>query len=785
MKNHKTGIITEKDIQAITRIVRQNWYIPLIFLIAAYVLAYIYSYKLTNIYQVSTQILFNAKDFYDKSLISEENLYSSVYNAYIDNSNQIRIIKSYDIMEETIEKLKDVLQVSYYIVGKVRTTEQFSGMPFKVKVYNINPDYYETPIKFRIINYASYELIINKNNTSIVKKGFFDKELIDTDLSILVTRTDNLTMQTAFALSTIHYEIVIHSKEHLTNQYMSTLKVVNPDYTNILKISLEDIIPERAILILDTLNNVYIKSTLKTRLELNEKTLQYIDKQLSEISETLKSVEDSMQSYKDIHNVLDLDWEQQNYLNKLTEYESKKDQLKMQIESLNDLEKYIIEDKDPQFLPPNVFILEKQGFLPSAVTELYQLQLKLNDQYGSNTDNNPNIANLKQNIRRLKQDLLIYITNSRKATYKLLENLNNESNTFISKFKYIPPKQREILNIQRRLDINQKLYSFLLEKKANTRIARASITPNVKVIEKPRNLGIVKPDKSKIRNTFLSFGLGISILIIIIRTLFFVKISDEEHLKELTNLPLIATVPYQKNINENTIISIEEPYAPITDSIRTLITNIKYVAHHTSTKKILFTSFLPNEGKTFLSINLSAMLAKYGKKVALVELDLHKPKIFSTLKLTPGKGIINLLSNQATIDEIKHPSFIENLDVFPSGKDSPPNPSDLLFSDKLHELFQYLETNYEFIIIDTPPSGLLADALYLMQFSDVQIFTIHAKIATRRTIKFINQLVHEHKISNIYVLLNSIPIKATRYYSYHEYRYGYTYRYGGYGYKKY
>lgn len=787
MENPKTGIISEKDIQVITRIIKQNWYIPLIAIIVSYIAGYFYTYKLTNIYQASTQLLVNIKDFYDKSIISDENMYSSAYTAYIDNSNQMRVIKSYDIMEETIDKLKDVLQVSYYIVGKVRTTEQFSGMPFEIKVKNINPSFYEVPIKFKIKNYASYQLVIDLNGQQIIKEGNFDKELIDPDLSILVSRTANLTMQTAISFSAINYEIIIHSKDFLINNYINTLNVENPDYTNILKISIEDVIPERAIIVLDTLNNVYIKSTLKSRLELNEKTLQYIDKQLSEISATLKGVEDSMQYYKDVHNILDLDWEQKTYLDKLTDFESQKNQLKMQIESLNDLEKYIIEDKDPQFLPPNVFIMEKQGFLPSAVTELYQLQIKLNDQYGSNTDNNPNITNLKQNIRRLKQDLLTYITNSRKATYKQLENLENEINTFVSKFKYIPPKQRDVMNIQRKVEINQKLYSFLLERRANTRIAKASITPNVKVIEKPRNLGVVKPDKNKIRNTFISFGLGLAILIVIIRVLFFVKISDEEQLKELTNLPLLGVVPHQKNINENTVITVEDPYSPVTDAIRGLITNIKYTSKDIPVKKILLTSFLPGEGKTFLSVNLAAMLAKADKKTALLELDLHKPRIYSALKLTPDKGIGAYLSNQAEIHEIRYKCFVNNLDVFLAGKETPPNPSDLLLSSKLNDLMAYLQTNYDYVIIDTPPAGLLVDSIYLMQFSDLNIFTVNSKIATRRTIKFINQLAKENKVPNLYLTLNGISVKKSGYYKYSKYgyKYGYGYGYGGYSYKKY
>ncbi len=620
------------------------------------------------------------------------------------------------------------------------------------------------------------------NNNTIKKRGQFDKELVDVDFNLLISRTPNLTMQTALALAKINYEVVVHSKEFLISKYIQTLKIENPDYTNILKLSIEDVIPERAIIVLDTLNTVYAQSTLKTRLDLNEKTLLYINKQLEEISANLKGIEDTMQSYKSYNNILDLDWEQKNYLTKLSDYEAQVGQYQMQIEALNDLEKYIIEDKDPQFLPPNIFIMEKAGFLPDAVTELYKLQLDLNDKYGTNTDNNPNITNLKQNIRRLKQDLLIYITNSRKATFNLIENLNAEINQYVSKFRYIPPKQRDILNIQRKIDINEKLYSFLLEKRANTRISKATITPNIKTIEKPRNIGVVKPDKPKILNSFLSFGFGLAIVLIVLRVLFVVKITDTEHLKELTAIPLIGTIPFQKNINESSVVSVEEPYAPISESIRNIITNIKYSSKDKPIKKILVTSFLPGEGKTFLSINLAAMLAKSGKKIALIELDLHKPRIYKALKLNPEKGISAFLSQQAEADEMLYPTFIENLDCYLAGKDAPPNPSDLLLSNKLNEMIHHLESKYDFIIIDTPPAGLLVDPIYLMQYADLNIFTINAKIATRRTVKFINQLHKENKIPNLFLVLNGINIRKHGYYSYYGYGYKYGKKYGKYGY---
>ena len=306
-------------------------------------------------------------------------------------------------MKEAVLKLKDRLQISYFLIGRVRTTEQFSGCPFHVKVTTINPGLNEVSFNFKIKNYNEYTLSYFVNGIEVIKPGVFDKELVDTDLNILVTREANFNRNTAEQLASLNYSIIIHDLSNLIFQYQQSLAVQNPEYTNVLVLTLDDVLPERAVLILDSLSRVYINKSLNSRFELNERTITFIDKQLDEVSASLKQTEDTMENYKRQRAILDMDFEKQDLLGKLSDFDKQKSKLHLKIDALNDLEKYIIEDRDPQFLPPNVYLVDNDAFLITSVNELYSSQIKLNQSLGFSKEVNPNIIEIRQGLKQLKQ----------------------------------------------------------------------------------------------------------------------------------------------------------------------------------------------------------------------------------------------------------------------------------------------------------------------------------------------------------------------------------------------
>ncbi len=778
--NKKQAIITQKDFNMIIRIVKSNWWVPILILPVFMAIGMFYVYRLTTVYKASTEFLIKSEDqYYKNNVLSDASFYSS---SFIDNSNETRIIKSYDLTSQTVGRILDEIQVSYFIVGKVRTTEYFHNMPYKIHVNGLNPDLYEKIFDFKVVNKDKYEITYESNGKNITKKGFFNRDLVDLDLHIRVDWLEGFNEETANNLREIFYQFSIHSKENLISEIRTNLRVDNPEYTQILKIELKDVIPDRAVMILDTLNKVYSENKLKSKYELNERTVAYIDRQLNEITFSLKSIEDTMQNYKEKKSIINLDWQQTDFLGKISTYDGQRSQLQLQVNALNDLENYIIEDKDPQFLPPNVFIFEKQGFMSTSVMDLYNKQIELNKAFNVARASNPVIADLQTSIKKTKQDLLTYIYNTRKATEQQIKNLNAEILDYINEAKLIPAKQRDLLNIQRKATVSEQLYNFLLEKKASTKIARASIVPDVKIVEAPRFIGIDSPDKAKIQQQFISVGLVLSLIIIFIRSAYFSKIKTVEHLKDLTSLPLVGVLPLIRNKESEGLIVDQEPNSAIAEAFRSMRTNLQYANIDVDAKTYLVTSFLPGEGKTFTSSNLATLLAKAGAKTVLIELDLHKPKIFRRFGLpAQSKGITTYITGQSTFEEIITATHVQNLWCLFSGP-VPPNPSDFVLSDKLRDLIEKAKTEFDYVIIDTPPAGLLSDSMYLLQFTDASIFVLNTKTSSKKVITFLEGVIANNNLKNVLLLLNGVTKTSRRYY----YRgYGYSYGYGyGYGYGK-
>ena len=778
--NRKQAIVSQKDLNLIWRIIKANWWVPLLVLPVFYAIGAFYIYKLTPVYKASTEFLVQANDeYYKNNVLSDASFVN--YNAYIDNSNETRILKSYDLASQVVNRLIDEIQVSYYIVGKVRTTEYFRNMPFKVKVNTINSALYEKVFDFQVLNAREYKISYELNGDNKEITGRFNEDLLNLDLPIRVEWAANYSEKSAAALNDILYQFSIHSKDFLISTLRYNLSVTNPEFTRILKLDLLDVIPDRAVVVLDTLNQVYAERKLKSKYELNERTVEYIDKQLDEIRFSLKSIQDTMQSYKRSKSIINLEWQQQDFLSKISTYDGQRSELQLQLGALQDLEKYIVEDRDPQFLPPSVFVFEKAGFLNTATQELFNKQIELNKASSTARETNPIVSSLKESIKRTKQDLLIYISNTRKATQKQIENVNAEILAYINEAKLIPGKQQDVMNIQRQATVSEQLYNFLLEKKASTKIARASIVSDVKIVEAPRYAGIDSPDKSKISKQFLSLGLLVSLILIAVRLFFYSRIRTLEHLKEVTSLPVIGVLPKVKAEESQGVVVDTAPSGLMAEAFRNFRTNLQYASVDNQAKTYLVTSYLPGEGKTFTSTNLAAMLAKSGRKTVLIELDLHKPSVYKRLGLSaPEKGLTTAISGQHSYEEIVQQTQIPNLHCIFAGP-IPPNPSEFVLSQKLQDFITRAKNDFDFVIIDTPPAGLLSDSLYLIQYADASIFVLNTRSTNKKVVNFVEEVIAANNLKHVHLLLNGV-VNAKRKYYYQGYGYSYGYGYGyGYG----
>ncbi len=772
------GGFSLNDLAKILPIVRKNWWIVVLFGAIAYTIGVFYVYKLDKIYASSSSLLLESNDDYNPGSVISENTkyYGNSYKTFVDNSNEIRVLRSQDLIEKALLKLD--FDVSYFLVGRIRTTEVYSGVPFSIKIFVLNNSLYEQKMKFRIVSKNDYELTFLFDGKETKVDGKFNEELENPQMRILVSKKSNVIGSAITGPNMANYLIQPHRLADLTKLFLDHLSVENPDYTNVLKLTSQDVLPERSTKFLDTLASVYMENSLISKLEINKSTLFFIDRQLEDVSNILDNIEDTLQQFREKNSVIDLDRQAGQYFDRYSGYEGNKKALELQQKSLDDLENYVIADRDPTFLPPSAYILENDQFQVSTLDDLYNKRQALSSVLLIGTSQNQAVKNLRNQIDSTKRDILIYIKNSRKAINEKIEGVNTEIGYYNDQLQMLPLKQRGLLNIMRRQKAFQDMFVFLLQKRANAIISKAAIIPDVKIIERPRNVGVVSPDEKKIIYTFLGVGLILAFILVFVRVILFHRIETFEELKSSTELPILGDIVFDKMMKELSLAVEHDPKSPMAESFRTVRTNLQYMSTDEKAKVIVLTSNNPGEGKTFCSLNLSAAIAKTGKKVVLLELDLHKPRVQKGLNLPSGKGISTVAIGKDKIEDVIVKTQIENLDTILSGP-LPPNPSELVTSKAMKDIFEYCKAHYEYVIIDTPPIGLISDAFVLVREASILIFVLNTRFASRESLQNAHEIASLNPDVHFGFILNGVKRRKSKYY---YNRYGYNYKgYGSYG----
>lgn len=776
------SIIDAKDLRYFIRIVSKNWYFVVIALLLSAVMSYLYSYKLPDIYGATTQIMLKDNEVYDY----QSQVYKTLgyQQSYTDIVNQKRVLTSYDLVDATLAKLD--FDVSYYIVGRFKTTQVYAALPFTVHMDILDPQLYERPFDLHVLDSSKYELSFDRSGKLVTQEFRFDEEVRDpgNQFMLRVARSPYSGGAGLERATGTDYQFIKHERSSLVKKYKSRINVENQEFTTILDVTAEDEVGVRAKMFLDTLSKVYIQYSLQSEFDINQNTMTYIDRQLAEVTVILEQHEDELQSYKESKDILNLGREEGLYFTEMVGFDHQRRARELEVQSLNDLEDYILSNNDGKLLPPAIFIAE-DVFLQKTLGLLYSMQMDRNKDMFTGTADNIAIQRLDSVIQMNKANLLAYIKNARSAIKGKIGDLQEQVGDYESMIRKLPKSQRDILNIERRMQVNERMYLFLLEKRASTVIARAGIIPKTKVIESARSLGVVRPDKMKIFYTFMLGGGVLSMLVVFVRVMFYDRIENADQLKEHTTLPIFGEIINSEKAEENYVVVDSDPKSAITESFRTVRTNLEYVEGEPGRGKVvLVTSYRPNEGKTFCSVNLTAILAKAGKKVLLLELDLHKPKVSTGLGMTSTIGLSTVLVGKANWREVVMPTQFENFDVILSGP-TPPNASELVLSKHLGELFREAALEYDYVLIDTPPVGLITDALLMMRHVDATLFVVNTRFASKDHVLNALEVLQANPAKNTGFILNGVRIKKSKYYYNTNYGYGYRYAYGygsGYGY---
>lgn len=776
-------LIETKDLLFVWRLFLKNIGFIVLLPLLAYGIAYVYTYRLTNIYGAKSELLLKSNETYDY----QDPIYKGLgaYGIYMDVQNQIRILNSRDLIGEVIDKLK--ISTSYYIVGRIKKVEVFETLPFLSEVTVLNENVYEAPIKITILDTEQYQLSYMSGENSLTVVHNFDSDLFLPDFTLNLKRRYFFDQSNLGSLKSSDYELVFHSRNYLISKYQSSLTVENIEHTSVLQLNVQDELAQRAVYYLDTMAHTYVEYSKRIQLEVNENTLDNIQKQIDTLSGLIAEKENELLSFKDQNAILNLTKEEDDFFIEYVSYGKIKRDIEQKKSSINSLLKYLNSTEDTRVLPPSLYIESEDIFLKDAISLVRSKQIEYEIKKTQESESNLGMGNKRKEIALLKNDIKLYLSNLLKALDDELAQTNTYINTYKNDIKKLPKSAQGVMNIQRELDVNNKMYLFLLEKKTNTLIARAGIIPQVRIIEKTVGTGIIYPDKTKMIRLFVLGGLLLAFLIAIIRKVFFERIEGLGQLSEVTNMNILGGIPHVKKLElENYLIVENNPKSHINESFRTVRTNLSFMGD-TSTKsraqKIMLSSFFPGEGKTFCSVNLANLIAKGEKRVLLIDFDLHRPKVHKTYKMKNGIGVTNYIIGKAEFDDIIVRDVFPNLDVITAGPIAP-NPSELILRDRVAELFAEAETKYDFVIIDTPPFGLLNDTLELTKYADSFLIILNTKFARKRGVEHIAEMLRKFDNVSKGLVLNGIKeSKFQYYYSKYTYKYSYSYNYGySYGY---
>ncbi len=747
------NLIDSKDIKKGLSTITKNWYWFAIFIGLGVIIGGAYLYNATKFYGATTELLIKPQKDPFKDALSES---LPTAPRKEDIANEVKIIKSTKLIDETINKLN--LDIGYYIEGRIKTGEVYKGTPFTVVGKLTDKNLYNVPFEIKILNQQSFIVEINTDEYKFKRQSKFGVPVINEKFSFIVNPDSTIINRNA-KISEIPYIFKFKDHDKLIKKYQDALTIEKDQTATVIKISLEDEVEDKAVDFLNTLINNYIENSVEVQKTVNENTVRFIDAQLADVENQLNNVESNLESFQKSRTTLNLGEESGMLFQRVVDFDSEKARMNIQLKSVDMMYDYLTNSNGENMaISPSVLAEANDPGLQGAFDELYALQQKRSNLLFSNTESSKSVVENDQMISRSKQKISGIVLNIRKNLVNKINSISGQIGSYNSALRQMPSTQRGIVNINRNVEIYSEIYKFLLETRAQTIIAKASIVADKIVLESAYGNGLLHPLPVMTLAAGIGGGLALALLIIFFKGIYYNYVFSKEDIKEVTELPIIGVIGKSKEAEDEYLMVDKFPQSQIAEAFRVIRTNLSYFASKSKHKVILVTSTMPSEGKTFTAVNIATILTRAKKKVVLLDLDLHKPKQANAFNLQNDVGVTSYIVGKATLNQITKDSGIEDLKIILSGPRTP-NASELILDENLEKLLNELKEIYDYVIVDTPPVGLLSDALVLMKQSDVNIFVMKAGVSKRDFIDIAHQLVEKNEIKHMSIVLNGVSSK--------------------------
>jgi capsular exopolysaccharide synthesis family protein len=676
--------------------------------------------------------------------------------------NEIEVIRSRSLMIEVVNKLHLYAPISQD--GKFKAVSAYRTSPIKIEVKN--PD---SVSEFARVDFsydsAQHEVVIDNTRYTL--------DTWHTTTFGTLRFTLNNAVAPATGTEKLYFSLIDPRK--ITAGLLAGLDVSSASkLSTVIVLKIRDEVPSRAEDILNELIAVYNKAGISDKNALAVNTLAFVEERLQHVVHELDSIENHIQKYKSNRGAIDISAQGRMYLQNVSDNDQKLGDIKMKLAVLDQVEKYV-ESKDSRggIVPSTLGV--DDPMLSQLLEKLYNSELEYEKLKTTVGENHTMLISVVDRIRKIKPGIMENIHNQRSGLLAGLNNLSNTNHTYTSQLSNIPQKERELVEISREQTIKNSIYSFLLQKKEEAALSHSSTVADSRVVDKAQSSFVpVSPNKRLFYLIAIVGSFGICIVLLAANEAFSKKIMFRKEIETYTSTPIIAEIAFEKL--ENDIVVGPDGNRFMLEQFRKLRATLPHIGINYKRKKMLITSTISGEGKSFVSVNLALSLALTGKKVVLVEFDMTNPTLSKKLNQYPDKGLSEYLESEDVEPEeiIKRTAINENLFFISSGQ-LPENPSELITRDKVQVLLHFLDAIFDYVIIDSAPAGPSSDAYILSPLCDVTLYIIRHRYTPRVLVQRMDENNSTAQLKGMAIIFNGIRSRGFRK---NNYGYGYGYGYG-------
>jgi capsular exopolysaccharide synthesis family protein len=754
--------IMDNSLRRILLLMLRNWYFYLIALVLFAGGAFVFlKYNLPT-YSAEAYILVEEENNTPgEDLLEGFSMRPGVQNL----DNQIMILQSYTIIKEAIENLG--FETDVYRKGLFSKASYYPLSPIKIEPGSLGLPY---DIEF-VFQYVGDEQFSIRNSFKSRSKieldtiGTFGKELFIADGSFTIFPV--LEMESVYMDGGKFY-LQFHSMDKLVQEYAESVVVENATRDgSIVQVSHESTNMIKGLLFLEKLTEVFIRGNLEKKNIEAERIIDFIEGQLTDVRDSLEITETELQEFRSVNRIMDVSAQTEQIITQALVLENEKASLNLEKNYYHYLDDYLTDEtiKNNPIAPASMGIADPN--LTVLIQEFSSLQA---DFFSTGVgERNPMQGQLEMRIQNVKRSIKETLSGIMQANQMAIAENERQMNRLNSEATKLPMKEQQLLGFERRFNLNNEMYNFLLQRRAEAQIQKASNTPDHELVDPARSMGIVAPVPLMVLALALSLAVVIpSIILLFINFVFNTRISSEEDIQLISSLPILAQFPHSRLSYYNVVLT--DSNSRISEAFRSFRTRMEFFTKETKCPVIVVSSSIPGEGKTFVAVNMASVYSLLGVKTLLVGYDFRRPTLSKSFELPQEFGIVDYLIGKKNLEEIIVHSGYENLDILPSGS-IPPNPSELSNSEKSKELFKLLKKNYDCIIVDSAPVGVVADIYPVASIADALMLVVRHGFTQKNALGTTLADLNGHQINNLGLLINDVKISSN------SYRYNYKYKY--------